>query len=58
MKEEDMRDKLLSIAAFAVLLGFLAVLVYEVPRFDLAGVVIFTLVLAGYDFYRSARERR
>ncbi|MCC2113115.1 MAG: hypothetical protein KDJ16_13860 [Hyphomicrobiales bacterium] len=52
-----MRDKIIAIAAFAILAGFLAILVIEVPRVDLGAVVLLTLVLAGYDFLRTFREK-
>ena len=53
-----MRDTVLSIVAFLILVGFLGILLYEVPRVDLGGVIVFTLVLAGYDFLRALRERQ
>lgn len=52
-----MRDMTLAIAAFAVLAAFLAILFFTVPRIDLGAVIALTLVLAGYDFIRSFREK-
>lgn len=51
-----MRDTLLAIAGFLVLLGFLAILVMWVPRVDLTIVVLITLGMAAYDFAIHARR--
>ena len=44
-------DFIMSFLAFAVLTGFLGILVYFVPRADLAVAVSVTLALAGWDFF-------
>jgi hypothetical protein len=49
-----MTNRLLAALAFAVLAGFVGILVWYVPRLDLGAVVAVTVLLAGYDFYRSA----
>lgn len=51
-----MTDKLMAILAFAVLLCFLAILLWHVPRLDLGAVVLITLVLAGVDTAQVARS--
>ncbi|QKV19393.1 hypothetical protein [Oricola thermophila] len=50
-----MGDKFLAALALAVLAGFLGILVWNVPRLDLACVVALTLGLAVYDFVRGFR---
>jgi len=52
-----MTDQLLRAAAFAALLGFLGILVYWVPRIDLAAVVLATLALAAYDLFLAGDRR-
>ncbi len=47
-------NRFLALAAFAVFAGFLFILGMEVPSPDLLAVIGFTLVLAGYDFWRSS----
>ena len=47
---------LLYVIAFAVLLGFLGILVWYVPRLDLGLVVGAVLVLAAWDLF--VHERR
>ena len=49
-------NKLLAVSAFLVLVGFLSVLVIHVPRLDLTAVIVFTLVLAGWDLYTTHRK--
>ncbi|WP_410217076.1 hypothetical protein [Paracoccus sp. (in: a-proteobacteria)] len=51
-----MTDKLMAIGAYALLLGFLGILVWHVPRLDLAGVVLFTLVLSAVDTAQVLRS--
>ncbi|MEX0923412.1 MAG: hypothetical protein WDZ84_11605 [Rhodovibrionaceae bacterium] len=45
-----MLDRVLGIFAYAVLLGFLGILVGFVPRWDLGIVVAVSLALVAYDF--------
>lgn len=47
----------LGLFAFAVLTVFLGILLWEVPRLDLGGVIVATLALALADLVRSIRER-
>lgn len=42
-------DRLMQICAFALLTGFLGILVYSVPRWDLGAVVLVTLAFAAWD---------
>lgn len=53
-----MADRLLPLAAFVVLLGFLSVLVLYVPRLDLGLVILLTLVAAIYDFFFHDSRRK
>jgi hypothetical protein len=56
-----MTDRLMSLFAFGLLVGFLGILVWFVPRLDLAAVCLVTLAFAAYDFFAfgpSLRKRR
>lgn len=44
-------ERVLSILAFAILCGFLVILVQRVPRLDLGLVIVATLLLCGYDLF-------
>ena len=44
--------------AFAVLVGFLAILLIHVPRIDLICVVGVTVALAGWDLMTNPLNRR
>jgi hypothetical protein len=46
-----MTERLLYVFAFAVLTGFLGILIFNVPRVDLAIVLGVTLLLAGRDLF-------
>lgn len=46
-----MLDRIIGILAFAVLVGFMGVLLGFVPDVDLAIVVVVVALLSGYDFY-------
>ncbi|MFN4154938.1 MAG: hypothetical protein ACK4HF_09805 [Paracoccaceae bacterium] len=48
----------MALFAFAVLLGFLGILLWHVPRWDLIGVVSVTVALAGWDLIRNLRDKR
>lgn len=51
-----MTDRVLYIFAFAVLTGFLGILIYNVPRVDLAVVLGTTLLLAGRDLFGGQQK--
>lgn len=51
-----MINRLIAFVAFAVLAGFLAILVFKVPRIDLTVLVIVTLALAGWDLLRRVKK--
>ncbi|MCF3972606.1 hypothetical protein [Paracoccus salsus] len=51
-----MTDKIMAIVAYLVLLCFLGILLWHVPRLDLGGVLLFTLVLAGVDTAQVLRS--
>jgi hypothetical protein len=53
-----MTDQVMRLAAFAALTAFLAILVYSVPRIDLAAVILVTLALAAYDLFLTGNGRR
>lgn len=53
-----MSEKLMAILALALLTGFLAILVWYVPRWDLGGVVAATLILAGFDTVSVLRKHK
>ncbi|MER0238091.1 hypothetical protein [Fulvimarina sp. MAC8] len=46
-----MLEKLLSLIAFVILCVFLGILIWNVPRIDLAVVLGFTIVLTAYDLF-------
>ncbi|WP_168219727.1 hypothetical protein [Pseudotabrizicola formosa] len=50
-------NNIMALFAFVVLLGFLGILLWHVPRLDLIGVVGVTVVLAGWDLISSLRKR-
>lgn len=54
-----MTERLMTFLAFLIFLGFLAILVWRVPQLDIGGVVLLTVVLAGYDlfFHRTGQRR-
>jgi len=51
-----MSDALMRLVAYALLVAFLGILVWYVPRFDLGGVVLLTLLAAGYDLFVVSRR--
>ena len=52
-----MTDRLLAILAFALLALFLGILVWYVPKIDLAAFCLVTLALVAYDFFLSGAAR-
>jgi hypothetical protein len=51
-------DRILAIFAYLVLLAFLAILIWHVPRMDLIGVIGLTVLLAGWDLVVGLKEHR
>lgn len=49
-----MTDRLMALVAYLFLFGFLAVLAIGVPRVDLIVVILVTLGLAGWDFWKHS----
>lgn len=49
-----MTDRIMALVAFLFLSGFLAVLAIGVPHIDLILVVLITLLLAGWDFWKHS----
>ncbi|MCQ8783132.1 hypothetical protein [Mangrovibrevibacter kandeliae] len=45
-------ERFLTLLAFAVFCGFLAILMLWVPRLDLGAVVVVAVLLCGYDLFR------
>lgn len=52
-----MTNRLVAVLAYLMLVGFVGILVWNVPRLDLGIVVLSTLLLAGWDIYQTAGER-
>ena len=48
-------NKLLASFAFAVLVAFVGILLWHVPRLDLIAVVALTIALAGWDLIKGLR---
>lgn len=53
-----MREKIMAILAFSLLAGFLVILVWYVPRWDLGSIVAVTLILAGIDTVLVVRKHQ
>lgn len=51
-----MTDTFIKLLAFAILLGFLGILIYRVPRIDLGAVIALTVVLAAIDLFWKGRR--
>ncbi|MDO9523999.1 MAG: hypothetical protein Q7J57_00425 [Gemmobacter sp.] len=52
-----MINRAVALFSYAVLVGFVGILVWYVGRIDLAVVVVLTLALAGWDIWLNAGER-
>jgi hypothetical protein len=50
-------DLSMRIFAYAVVVVFLGILLWYVPRIDLGAVIVLTLALAGYDFFGRPRPK-
>ena len=50
-------NNIMAICAFALLLVFLGILIWHVPRLDLIGVVVVTVALAGWDLFLNLKKR-
>lgn len=48
-------NNVLALSAFALLLAFLGILLWHVPRLDLVGVVFLTVLLAGWDLVQNLK---
>jgi hypothetical protein len=51
-------NKVLAIFAFLVFVGFLAILIFHVPRLDLGAVIAITVLLAAWDLFTTHRTPR
>ena len=51
-------NNFLALMAFAVFVGFLGILIWNVPRLDLMGVVGVTVALAGWDLIKNLKDNR
>lgn len=49
-----MLDRVMATFALLVLAGFLGILLWEVPRWDLGAVIVATMALALWDYYTSS----
>jgi hypothetical protein len=52
------RKRLFALFAFLSLAGFFGIMLWFVPRMDLAGAFLIGLVLAAYDLWTQLRPRR
>lgn len=52
-----MLERTLSLVALAILAGFLGILLWKVPRLDLALVIGATFLLVAYDFLVFSRRK-
>lgn len=50
-------NRFLALMAFIVFCGFVGILALEVPSPDLVMVIVFTVVLVGYDFATSSKNK-
>jgi hypothetical protein len=48
-----MLDRIIGLAAIAMLIGFIGILIAFVPVPDLVIIVLIVIGMAAYDFYRS-----
>ncbi len=49
-------NNFLALIAFGIFLVFLGILLWNVPRLDLAGVIGATVLLAGWDLVKNLKE--
>jgi hypothetical protein len=52
-----MFDRILAILSIALLIGFMAIVVWYVGRMNLTAVVVLVLAMAIYDFWRELRTQ-
>lgn len=53
-----MIDRIMALLAISTLAAFLGILIWKVPRADLAAVIAITLALAIWDFLSNAGKGR
>ena len=51
-----MTGRIIPLFAFLILVGFLGILVWKLWRLDLTVIVVLTLALAGWDFFRPQQK--
>ncbi len=51
-------DRMMALVAFLMLAAFLGILMWFVPRLDLGGVIVITLLLVAWDFLTATRGPR
>jgi hypothetical protein len=51
-----MTNTIIKLLAFAILVGFLGILMYRVPRLDLGAVITLTVILAAIDLFWKSRK--
>lgn len=49
-------DRIMAVFAYAVIAGFLGILIWYVPRTDLGVVIIITLLVIAWDFFAPERS--
>jgi hypothetical protein len=52
------RKRLFALLAFLCLAAFFGVVLYRVPRLDLAGAILIGIALVGYDLWLELFRRR
>jgi len=57
-KGKKFMSKLVALIAIVALSAFLGILLFEVPRLDLGILIVFTLILAVYDFFKPSNRAR
>lgn len=57
IEENTMSDLIPKFLSFAALVVFLGILLWHVPRLDLATVLLLTVGLAAWDFFAPSRGR-
>lgn len=52
------RKRLFALLAFLCLAAFFGIMLFRVPRLDLAGAILIGIALVGYDLWSELKPRR
>jgi hypothetical protein len=52
------RRRIFALLAFLCLAAFFGIMLYRVPRLDLAGAILIGIALVGYDLWSQLKPRR